>query len=201
MGFIDFPIKNFITTWASRPSASSMNAKIIRVSDIGNGSALFISNGTRWQPLGGTCMIAQNNTASTVTGTAVETTLATITLPAGLVSANGIIEISTLWSCTNSATSRNIRGRFGSGAISFMSSTVTTSNTIAAKFFIRNQNSTSSQTCQPIGFVASYGTSTSSYSTFTQDTSIDFTITLSGTLTDTSQFITLEGYTVFYSEG
>jgi len=201
MGFIDLPRKNFTTTWSTRPSASSMNGKIIRVSDLGNGSALFISNGTRWQPLGGTCLLVQNNTASTVTGTAVETTLATITIPAGLMSSNGIIEVSSLWSCTNAATSRNIRGRFGAGAVSFLSSTITTSNTIQSRFYLRNQNSLSSQSVQPVGFVASYGTSTSSYSTFGQDTSIDFNITLSGTLTDTSQFITLEAYTVFYSEG
>lgn len=201
MGLINLPTKTYSTTWASKPPASSMSGQMIRVSDIGYGNNLFISNGTRWQPLGGSCLVSQSNVAVSVTGTASETTLATISVPGGLMSANGTLEVSTLWSYTNAATSRNIRARFGAGAISFFSGTVTTSNTAQCKFYLRNTNSTSAQVCQPIGLIQTFAASTSTFATYTQDTSIDFNITLSATLTDTSQTVTLEGYTIFYTEG
>lgn len=201
MGLINLPKKGLFTTWSNRPSASSMTGKIIRISDLGYGNNLFISNGTRWQPLGGSCLVAQSNVTSTVTGTAVETTLATITVPGGLMSNNGILEVYSLWSYTNAATSRNLRARFGAGSVSFMSSTTTTTNTSQSKFYIRNMNATNSQTCQPVGFTQTYTTSTGGISTFSQDTSIDFTVVFSSTLTDTSQFVSLEGYTIFYTEG
>lgn len=201
MGLINLPKKIYSTTWANRPSASSMNGKMILISDLGYGNSLFVSNGTRWKPMGGSCLVYQTNVATTVTGTSVETTLGSTTVPGGLMSSNGILEISFLFSHTSSATSRNLRGRFGSGAISYLSSTVSTTNTTQAKYYLRNMNSTSSQSCQPVGLTQTYITSTSSLSSFAQDTSIDFNVSLSAALTDTSQFVTLESMTVFYTEG
>lgn len=201
MGLINLPKKIYSTSWSAKPDASTMTDKIIRISDIGNSANLFISNGTRWQPLGGSTLVAQSNIASSVTGTAVETTLATITVPGGLMSNNGVLEVYSLWSHTNSATSRNIRGRFGAGLGSFLSATITTSNTTQSKFFIRNVNSQTNQYCQRQSIIATYSSSSLNGNSFTQDTSIDFPIVFSGTLTDTSQFITLEGYTIFYTEG
>lgn len=203
MGLINLPKNIYSTTWAARPTASTMTGKIVRFSDVGYGSGLFISNGTRWQPLGGSCMIAQSNVASSVTGTSAETFLATIPIPAGFMSANGILEISSLWNYTNAATSRNLRCRVGqtTAASSILSSTATTTTTAQMKFYLRNANSVSSQVCQPIGFIQTYTTSTSTSTSYSIDTSLDFNVYFSATLTDTSQTVTLESYTIFYTEG
>lgn len=60
-----------------------------------------------------TGVLAQSGVAVSVTGTTVETTLATITIPANALSANGKLRITWMMSFTSSANNKNGRLRFG----------------------------------------------------------------------------------------
>lgn len=194
-----------IYTFANRPTASLMNGGIIKISDIGPAGSYWISNGTRWQPLGGSCLLAISQVASSVTGTASETNLASYTMPRGLMSANGQLEILTLWSHTNAATARNLRVRIGTDALAgtiFYNPSISTANTTQSYIIIKNNNSTGSQYGFPNSTGSGYATSTGTLITSSWNTeTTNLIIAFNGALTDTSQTIAIEGYSITYVEG
>lgn len=198
MGLINLPSTVFSTTWAQRPAASTMSGKIIRISDIGPGGCTFVSNGTRWKPLGGSCVIAQTNTTSAVTGTVSETLLYSFTVPGGLMSTNGILEFRTLLYYTNSANTKTSRIRFTSlsGAL-LVQNAVTTTDTGQYLHYWANNGTTNSQK----RYVNNFGVTASTVATTSIDTTADFLIVYSATLTNTGEFMNLEGTTVTYIEG
>lgn len=194
-----------IYTFANRPSASLMNGGIIKISDVGHAGSYWISNGTRWQPLGGSCLIAISQVASSVTGTASETVLASATIPAGLMSENGQLEVFMLWSHTNAATARNLRSRFGTDPLAgtiYYNPSISTTNTTQSFMIIKNNNATNSQYGFPNSTGAGYATSTGTLITSSWNTATtNHVLAFNGALTDTSQTITLEGYSITYVEG
>lgn len=139
-------------------------------------------------------ILAQSAVAVSHTGDTNETTLATVTIPAGAMGANGQIEIETLWSYTNSGNNKNFKVKFG--GVSFTNATATTTATAQTLTRIANRNSAASQ----VGFVASssngLGTSTGSVVTANVDTSADVTLLITGSLALGSETITLESYIV-----
>jgi hypothetical protein len=205
MGFYNLPKTTLQTTFANRPTASLFTGKTIYMTDIGPAGSYWISNGTRWQPLGGSCLIAISQVASSVTGTASETNLASVTIPAGLMSANGQLEILTLWSYTNSGTARNCRIRLGTDTTSgtvFFNPSVSTTNTLQSYINIKNNNATNSQYGFPNSTGAGYATSTAALITSSWNTATtSHFVAFNGALTDTSQTITIEGYSITYVEG
>ncbi|MGE3607994.1 MAG: hypothetical protein AB7I27_00300 [Bacteriovoracaceae bacterium] len=204
MGLIQLGKKMLSTTWSNKPSASNMQGLIIRVSDIGRAGALFISNGTRWQPLGGSCVLSISQTSSSVTGTTSETNLVSVSVPGGLMSANGQLEIFTLWSYTNSATARNARIRFGADALTgtiYSNPSLSTTNTLQSYILIKNNGSTSSQYGFPNSTGSGYATSTGTLITSSIDTTVDFGLYFNFALGDSAHTGTLEGYSVTYVEG
>ncbi len=205
MGFYNLPKTTLQTTFANRPTASLMTGKIIYMTDIGPAGSYWISNGTRWQPLGGSCLLAISQIASSVTGTTSETNLASVTIPAGLMSANSQLEVFMLWSHTNAATARNLRARLGTDPLAgsiYYNPSISTANTTQSFMIIKNNNATNSQYGFPNSTGSGYATSTGTLITSSWNTATtNHVLAFNGALTDTSQTITLEGYSITYVEG
>jgi hypothetical protein len=144
--------------------------------------------------LQGAGAIAQSAVAQSVTGTTTETTLATITIPAGSMGPNGQIEVTTLWSCTNSANNKTLRVKFGSTA--FLNVAATTSAAIHVLTRIANRNSAASQVGSPSSTTNSLGATGASVTTAAIDTTADVTLAITGQLASASETLTLESYIV-----
>lgn len=198
-----------IYTFTNRPTASLFTGAIIKISDVGPAGSYWISNGTRWQPLGGSCLLAISQVASSVTGTTSETNLASYSLPSGLMSANGQLEVFVLWSYTNSANTKAPRMRFGFdydplGGNIFYNPSITTTNTLQSFMILKNANAQNIQ----LGFAnntgAGYATSTGSVVTSnwnTASTSYGTGLHFNGALGSAAETLTLEGYSITYVEG
>lgn len=187
-------------TWATRPSKAQAGS-IINITDIGSSNELFTWNGTRWAPSNGSVLVSQSNVKVDYTGSTGTLVLATITIPGGLMSANGILEVLTSWQYTNSANSKTITIRFsGAGGTSFFSRTETTTASHQVNLLIRNANSTSSQVGMNSGATGSFGTSSGAIITSSVNTGSDTTISISGNLALSSETISLYSYRVNYRE-
>lgn len=200
--FIKIPqYESFPTTsiaWTSKPAVGSTN-QLIKVSDIGTAGTYFIWKDSRWEPVTSDVTLAVSSTPSSITGTTVETALATITIPGGLMSANGTIEVMSLWSYTNSANAKNLRLRWGSMSGSTVFAVGATTSASCFNYCIaRNNNSTSSQKLFAAGALG-FGTS-ATISTPSIDTSANFSIYLTGQVASAAETVTLESYHVFYRE-
>jgi hypothetical protein len=138
-------------------------------------------------------VLAQSAVPSSVTGTTSETVLATITIPANAMGPNGAVRVTSQWSYTNSANTKTTNQRFAG----FQARTVplTTTSSRSDIFLITNRNATNSQVGSSAG-AGAYGTSGGTSATFSVDTTQPQNITLCGTLTNTSETITLESYIV-----
>lgn len=133
-------------------------------------------------------ILAQSAVPVSVGGTLNEITLASVTVPGGLMGLNGAVRISSTASVTNSANNKTIRVKFGNQNI--QQGAVTTSLAINTQTTIRNRNSASSQ------LVPFNGNANSSLSspfsiqgtgypngTFSVNTAADVLITIAGTTT------------------
>ena len=125
------------------------------------------------------------NTQQAHTGDTTQTSVHTYTLPAGTMGANGMIQIESLWSCTNNANSKTVRVKFGAATLKSQTMTSKSSGFFISTTF--NRSSESSQVFMP-SVVAAYGTSTTVITTPTIDTAadvvIDFTVQLNAVDSD-----------------
>ncbi len=136
-------------------------------------------------------VIAQSAVAASHTGDTTETTVATITIPAGRMGANGYLEVYCLWSATNNANSKTGRVKLGGSVLTAYSPTGNATCHGVARIF--NRNSQSSQVCFPLGNAQSSG---SAASTSAVDTSAAVTLTLTVELANAGDTMTLEAYSV-----
>lgn len=125
-----------------------------------------------------------------------ENTLATITLPAGALGANGYLEIEAKWTYTNSANNKTLRVKFG--ATTLYSLTATT--TAAAHSYVRigNANAANAQVSTNWSYV---GANTlvalaGAANTATIDTSAAVPILITGQKASGAEALTLDFYTV-----
>jgi hypothetical protein len=138
-------------------------------------------------------LLAQSAVPSSVTGTTAETVLATIAIPAGAVSANGALRVTTLWSVTNNANTKV--GNLRLSGANFGIVTLASVASGQAISMVRNRNSVTSQ----VGSApANMGSGTNGSGTWTGsiDMSQAQSLTLTGTLANASDSATLESYTV-----
>lgn len=147
--------------------------------------------------LGGVRVLAQSSGPVSLTGTTAETAMATITIPAGAMGANGRIEVWAQYTYPNSANSKTIRGRFGGlGGTTIQSAAPTTTTSQSLIFYVQNLNSVSSQ----IGGVAL--TTATSASSPAVDTSAAVDLVMSGQLANSSETLVLQAYRVLiYPKG
>lgn len=174
------------TTWATRNQSPFVGERI-RCTDIGNRE--FYWNGIVWLPIGSN-LIGQSAVASSITGTTSETTLASITIPGGIMGSNGVVRVTAHYSTTNNANAKNLFVRFG-GSVAFVN-TAATSVTYVVRNEIRNRNALNSQVSNQI----SSGATTLAAAILSINTAVDQILTITGQLANTGDTITLEGYSV-----
>ena len=174
-------------TWANKPSVAPLG-QIICVTDIGENGSLWRGNGTKWVRLNPIKIFSLSAPVS-LTGSTSVVTLATITIPAGLLGANGKLKIYPLWSTTNNANVKTLRAVFGGSTCTTMPSLSVPNN--SGLVIIRNINSEAVQKCSS-GLVAGIGSSTGSIASPTVDTTAATTITITGQLAVGTDTLTLE---------
>jgi hypothetical protein len=148
-------------------------------------------------------VLARSAVAGTpLTGTLTETTLATITIPAGTLGPNGHVEIEALVSYgAATATAKSLKFKFGGTTYLNLSSTASALSA-QARARIANANSVLAQVGPPSTTTFSgYGTSANAPQTSAVDTSADVTILVTGTLADVADTMTLRSYLVRVAYG
>lgn len=143
---------------------------------------------------GGIGIIAQSAVASSVTGTVNETTLATITIPAGAMGVNGVLRVSAQWSFTNNSDTKTINAYFG--GVKFLGANQTTRASVHVLKCIRNRNSQSVQALESIAMLGPGTADASTTGSAAINTAVQQTITFTGQLGTSTDTITLEGYTI-----
>ncbi len=174
-------------TWANKPSVAP-SGQIICVTDIGENGSLWRGNGTKWVRLNPIKVFSLSAPVS-LTGSTSVVTLATITIPAGLMGANGKLKIYPLWATTNNANVKTLRAVFGGSTCTTMISQSVPNN--SGLVIIRNTNSESAQKCSS-GLVAGIGSSFGSIASITIDTTAATTLVISGQLAVGTDTLTLE---------
>ena len=169
-GIIDY-------TWANKPSVAP-NGQIICVTDVGENGSLWRGNGTKWVRLN-PIKVFSLSAPVVLTGSTSVVTLATITIPAGLIGANGKLKIYPLWSTTNNANVKTLRAIFSGSTCTTMTSQSVPNN--SGLVIIRNTNSESAQKTSS-GLVAGIGSSAGSIASTTVDTTATTTLVISGQL-------------------
>jgi hypothetical protein len=145
--------------------------------------------------------VGHSAVAVTHTGNTSETTLATVSLPANVMGANGRLRITSYWTYTNSANNKTLQIRCGTtgngltGSI-WGSTTQTTTRSMRMQNEICNRNSTSSQVLMNGIGTGGWGTTVNAASTDTRDTTVAQDIVLTAQLASSGESITLEYYHV-----
>lgn len=139
-------------------------------------------------------VLAQSGGPISITGTLVETTLATIAIPASSLTTNGSLRITTLWSYTNSANTKTVRVRLAGTQIGLAAATATAA--VQGQVIITNRAALNSQVCNGNNMAAPFGTTTSAPVITAIDMAVSQNVTLTATLSNVGETITLESYTV-----
>ena len=179
-GIIDY-------TWATKPSVAP-SGQIICITDVGENGSLWRGDGTKWVRLNQIKIFSLSAPVS-LTGSTSVVTLATITIPAGLLGANGKLKIYPLWATTNNANVKTLRANIGGVLCTTMTSQSVPNN--SGLVIIRNINNEAAQKCSS-GLVAGIGSSAGSIASPTVDTSAATTITITGQLAVGTDTLTLE---------
>lgn len=131
------------------------------------------------------------------TGDTNETVKGTVSIPAGAMGANGYLRVQSVWSMTNSANTKTFRIRLGGiGGNVFLNATATTQVSGQVETIIRNRNSASSQVGFTNATFTSFGTSSGSNQTASQNTANALDLVFTALLASSGETITLEGYSV-----
>lgn len=142
-------------------------------------------------------LLAFSGVAVSHTGSTTETALATVSVPGGMMGANGAIRIRSLVTVNNDASAKSHVWRAGgvAGTIWLNSNLA---SLVAAHFerTIANRNSQSSQVTFSTSNGNSFTTTTGANATTAFDTSATFNLVLTAALADATDTMTLEMYSV-----
>lgn len=143
-------------------------------------------------------VIGASAVAVSITGTLVETTLATVIVPAGILGPNGRLRVSSVWSVTPSVNSKTWQVKYGGVAISGRGETSAGVNGFSDQKLMSNRNSQSSQVAVRASTTGPFGQliTTPAITTLSIDASAAQNLTFTGTLANTGETITLEDYLV-----
>ncbi len=175
-------------TWNNKPSTAP-SGQIICITDIGENGSLWRGNGTKWVRLH-SIKFYDLSAAVVLTGTTSATTLATITIPASLIGANGKVKFYPLWSNTNNANTKTLRVFLG--ATIMYTAAVQNSVHNSGLLILRNFNSETTQRMSS-GMAAGLGSTTGSIAATTIDTTVPVTVSVTGQLANSADTMTLEG--------
>lgn len=143
-------------------------------------------------------ILAQSAVAVSKTGDTNEATLASITIPAGAMGANGSLRLTTVWSMTNNANVKNVITKWGGTNIATLACASMT--TYREQRQIHNRNALNSQVC----FISSFGGWSNSgvaIGTAAKDTSQDQVLAIATQLAVGTDTATLEAYTLELIQG
>lgn len=139
-------------TWASRPGSPATGQQYF-VTDLGSG-VMIIYNGSKWKPIGGVAVLCNDTTNYAVAGQggSVVNTKA-FTIPAGLLSATGGIEVYTVWSHTGTNSTKTLQLNHSAtsgdtaGGTSLINGTFGASSALSALTYkcLTNDNATNAQ--------------------------------------------------------
>jgi len=136
----------------------------------------------------------------TLTGIVTETGMAALRIPGGTIGPNGLIEVRTLWSCTNSANNKILSIRFSAtpGAITLqpgVQTMLTTSASAQGLWIIANVGATNTQ----IGYANAGGVIITPYGTINAapvsgaiDTTVDAWVNVNGIIAAAGETLTLQ---------
>lgn len=140
-------------------------------------------------------ILGQSAAAVSHTGDTTETTLATITVPAGAMGANGHIEIRPRFSYSGSGGNRTARIKFG-GTATATTTVASTITSLRMEAEIENRNATNSQYYSGIAVSNSNIAGGQVTGTTALDTTASVDITITGQLVSGADTMTLESYQV-----
>ncbi len=146
--------------------------------------------------ISGLQVLAKSAVAVSAPADVTEDTLATITVPANAMGANGALRITTLWSFTSSGNTKTLRVRFSGGAGTLYFTPILTVNTnVECVVNIANRNTTNSQVGGSLATSdnAALGTTKA---TSAVDTTAGTTIVITGQKASAGETLTLESYLV-----
>lgn len=149
--------------------------------------------------LGG--VLGKSGAAAALTGSTSETALATVTIPANTIGANGLIRVSSLWTMTTSANNKTPRIRLGGiGGTVIFSTVATTIATFRLETLLIAANATNAQNTQSL---SARGTDLLITSSGNTASAVDMTasqdLVISGQLANSGETMTLLGYVVEYA--
>lgn len=139
-------------------------------------------------------VLAQTAAPSSVTGTTTKTVLASVSIPAGTLGANGALRITPIWSATNNADAKTVGVQIGSTL--FQSASIASQASMQSQIIVRNRNSQQSQVFLNSSTNNGLGALANAPSTSTIDFSQAQTLQFFATLGVSGDTATLEGYTV-----
>ena len=174
------------STWANKPATAPLG-QVICITDIGEDGSLWRGNGTKWNRLHAISLY-RTTTEVYLTGTTTETTLATVTIPAGVMGPNGRLVLHFIWSFNNSAGAKTLRVKLDNQNCS--SIVQTTTAYCSTMLTVQNINSESLQKT-PSGLSAGVGASSGVINTTTVNTAVNAYLTFTGQLASGTDNISL----------
>lgn len=139
-------------------------------------------------------ILAASAVQVTHTGSASETTLATVTIPGGAMGANGAVRVTALFSHNNDASLKTLRIKFG--GTNYLDSAPSAALSNYQLRTIWNRNSASSQVGGSAVAGSGFGSSTGAIVTSAVNTANDVTLLITGQLADSADNVALESYLV-----
>lgn len=138
-------------------------------------------------------IIASSAVAASGAADTNENTLATVTVPAGIMGLNGIVRVTTSWTFTNNANNKTPRIKFGGTTVATYTGASNASLDVTA--LVQNRASASSQMATGLA-VASAGNSKTNPQALAIDTSAAVTILITAQKATGTDTMTLENYIV-----
>lgn len=190
--------------WASRPAAATGGYYF--ATDLGNYGCLLHSNGTYWTPAAGSCVLYQPGASTATTSAATETNLAAVTIPAGLLTSKGRIDIEGVAVATGTTNTKIPTARISSVSGDISGGSLIVNLTLASANisggFLRHiwaAGSTSAQTSEAATFYSTGGANTAA-ATAAIDTTAAWYVNFNGKTTSASDTIGFQGITVRWVE-
>lgn len=167
------------------------------ITDLGTGSAVFVSNGSHWLPVGEVLLFV-DNVGATLTTVTTETVLSQFTLNKKLASPNMTIIVNSVWSMSGSTNLKTPRVRFGGlTGTEYVNTQIGSNSSFQSECLIRFRNALNSQTGMASTQWSSYNAAGGAAVTSSLDMTVnDADIVLTGQLANAADNLTLRAYTV-----
>lgn len=194
---LDSDLGSGVSTFLATPSSANLRGAL--TDETGTGAAVFatsptLSTPTLTTPRGVPYLLASSAVQQSVTGTLTDTTLATVTVPANAMGANGYVICRSVWSAgANNANAKTVCVKHD--AQTFGSTSLASNLSVCDERVLQNRNSASSQ----IAFQGDvpYAASTLAVYTGAVGTTASRDITFTAQLGNTGDTIYLERYEVW----